>query len=270
MAFSLGPRATSAGYRLAAFDQVGSTNTEAMARARNSDGGAIWFVTTEQTAGKGRRQRAWIAPRGNLASSVLEIIDVPPATAATLGFAAGLSIATALQAVSVEANLRRAGADPMKFLLKWPNDVLVEKQKLVGISLEAEAAADSRLAVVVGIGTNVVAAPTGTPTPATSLAALGVHVGAEELFSVLSDAWVEFRGIWDNGRGFAEIRRLWLERAAGLGEPVAIQTGNATIAGTFETIDETGCLIVRTADGKHLPIAAGEVYFGSAASVGAA
>ena len=60
--------------------------------------------------------------------------------------------------------------------------------------------------------------PTGTPTPAISLAALGVHVGAEELFAALSDAWVEFRGIWDNGRGFAEIRRLWLERAAGLGE----------------------------------------------------
>ena len=100
--------------------------------------------------------------------------------------------------------------------------------------------------------------------------ALGVHIGAEELFAALSDAWVEFRGIWDNGRGFAEIRQLWLERAAGLGEPVAIQTGDATVEGTFDTIDETGCLIVRTADGKRVPIAAGEVYFGSAASVGAA
>jgi BirA family biotin operon repressor/biotin-[acetyl-CoA-carboxylase] ligase len=270
MAFSLGPRATSAGYRLAAFDQVGSTNTEAMAHARGGERGSIWFVTTEQTAGKGRRQRAWIAPRGNLASSVLEIIDVPPATAATLGFAAGLSIASALQQVSIEANLRRGDSNPLKFLLKWPNDVLVEKQKLVGISLEAEAMVGGRLAIVVGIGTNVVAAPEGTPTPAISLAALGVHVGAEELFAALSDAWVEFRGIWDNGHGFAEIRKLWLERAAGLGEPVAIQTGNATVKGTFDTIDETGCLIVRTNEGKHLPIAAGEVYFGSAASVGAA
>ena len=69
--------------------------------------------------------------------------------------------------------------------------------------LEAEAVADGGLAVVVGIGTNVIAAPEGTPTPATSLAALGVHIGAEELFAALSDAWVEFRGIWDNGRGFA-------------------------------------------------------------------
>jgi BirA family biotin operon repressor/biotin-[acetyl-CoA-carboxylase] ligase len=147
---------------------------------------------------------------------------------------------------------------------------MAERQKLAGILLEAESVAGNRLAVVVGIGTNVVAAPEGTPTPATSLAALGVQIGAEELFMALSDVWVEFRGVWDNGRGFADIRRLWLERAAGLGDRVAIQTGSATVEGTFDTIDETGCLIVRTAEGKRMPIAAGEVYFGSAASMGAA
>src|SRR6266853_1296383 len=152
MAFTLGPRALSAGYRLAAFDQIGSTNAEAMARARQGERGPTWFVTTEQTAGRGRRHRPWIAPRGNLASSILEVLDVSPAVAATLGFAAGLAL---------EAALRR-----------------------------------------VSIGTNVVAAPEGTPTPATSLAAIGVDIGAEELFAELSDAWAEFRGIWDKGRGF--------------------------------------------------------------------
>jgi BirA family biotin operon repressor/biotin-[acetyl-CoA-carboxylase] ligase len=163
-----------------------------------------------------------------------------------------------------------AGSDALKFSLKWPNDVLAGRQKLAGILLEAEAVADNRLAVVVGIGTNVLAAPEGTPNPATSLAALGVHIAAEELFAALSDAWVEFRAIWGNGRGFAEIRRLWLERAAGLGEKVAIQTGTTTVEGTFDTIDETGCMIVRMADGKRAPVTAGEVYFGSAASAGAA
>ena len=163
----------------------------------------------------------------------------------------------------------------MKFSLKWPNDVLAgshltSPQKLAGILLEAETVADNRLAVVVGIGTNVVAAPEGTPTPATSLAALGVHVGAEELFATLSDSWAEFRGVWDGGRGFGDIRRLWLERAAGLGQPVAIQTGSSTIQGTFDTLDETGCMVIRTADGKRVPISAGDVYFGSAASAGAA
>jgi BirA family transcriptional regulator, biotin operon repressor / biotin---[acetyl-CoA-carboxylase] ligase len=270
MTFSLGPRATSAGYRLAAFDHIGSTNAEAMSRARDGEGGPMWFVTSEQTAGRGRRHRPWIAPRGNLASSILEVIDVSPAVAATLGFAAGLALEAALQKISIEASLRSAGSDHMKFSLKWPNDVLAGRQKLAGILLEAEAVAEDRLAVVVGIGTNVIAAPEGTPTPATSLAALGVNIGAEELFATLSDTWAEFRGIWDNGRGFGEIRRLWLERAAGLGEPVAIQAGGSAVEGTFDTIDDTGCLIVRTSDGKRVAVSAGDVYFGSAASAGAA
>jgi BirA family transcriptional regulator, biotin operon repressor / biotin---[acetyl-CoA-carboxylase] ligase len=269
MTFSLGPRASSAGYRLAAFDHIGSTNAEALARARDGERGPMWFVTSEQTAGRGRRHRPWIAPRGNLASSILEVIDVSPAVAATLGFAAGLALEASLQKASVEASLRSAGSDDMRFSLKWPNDVLAGRQKLAGILLEAEAVAGDRLAVVVGIGTNVVAAPEGTPTPATSLAALGVDIGAEQLFAMLSDAWAEFRGIWDNGRGFAEIRRLWLERAAGLGEPVAVQAGGSAVEGTFDTIDDAGCLIVRTADGKRIPISAGDVYFGSAASAGA-
>src|ERR1700761_2390887 len=105
MTFTLGPRAASSGYRLEAFDEIGSTNVEAMARGREGDRGSIWVVTTMQTAGRGRGPRAWIAPRGNLASSVLEILDIAPSTAATLGFAAGLATAAALRTVSVEAAL---------------------------------------------------------------------------------------------------------------------------------------------------------------------
>jgi BirA family biotin operon repressor/biotin-[acetyl-CoA-carboxylase] ligase len=240
-----------------------------MNRARAGERGPMWFATTEQMAGRGRRQRAWIAPRGNLASSILEVLDVTPGVAATLGFAAGLSLETAVRAVSVEAALRAGGTDPFKFSLKWPNDVLAGQQKLTGILLEAEAV-PTGLAVVVGIGTNVVAAPEGTPTPATSLQALGIQISADELFYALSDAWVEFRGIWDNGRGFGEIRKRWLERAAGLGEKVAINTGATTVEGIFDTIDEAGCLIVRTAEGRRVAIAAGEVYFGAASSAGAA
>lgn len=269
MSFSLGPRAQSASYKLAAFDQIGSTNAEAMSRARDGERGPIWFVTSEQTAGRGRRHRPWIAPRGNLASSILEVTQVSPAVAATLGFAAGLALEAALRKVSTETSRRLAGSDQMKFFLKWPNDVLAGGRKLAGILLEAEAVAGSRLAVVVGIGTNVVAAPEGTPTPATSLAALGVRISAEELFAELSDAWAELRGIWDNGRGFGEIRERWLGRAAGLGEKVAIQAGGATLEGTFDTLDEVGCMMVRTAEGRRVPIAAGDVYFGEAASTGA-
>jgi BirA family transcriptional regulator, biotin operon repressor / biotin---[acetyl-CoA-carboxylase] ligase len=268
MLFRLGPRAASDGYRLVAFDQIGSTNAEAIARARDGERGPIWYVTTEQTAGRGRRHRPWIAPRGNLAASILEVTDVAPTVAATLGFAAGLALEAALRRLSVEAVLRAPDADNLKFSLKWPNDVLAGRQKLAGILLEAEAV-NGGLAVVVGIGTNVVAAPEGTPTPATSLRALGIDVDAEALFSELSDGWAEFRGIWQSGRGFGEIRRLWLERAAGLGQAVAIKSGGAAIEGTFDTIDEQGCMIVRTAEGTLVPVSAGDVYFGTAASMGA-
>jgi BirA family biotin operon repressor/biotin-[acetyl-CoA-carboxylase] ligase len=262
MTFALGPHAKSAGYRLAIFDQIGSTNSEALAQARAGERGPMWFVTSEQTAGRGRRQRAWIAPRGNLASSVLETIDVTPAAAATLGFAAGLALHAALRTI--------AGSAGIGFALKWPNDVMVGPTKLTGILLEAESLPGGELAVVVGMGTNVVAAPEGTPTPATSLRALGVETSAEALFAALSDDWAEFRGIWDQGKGFDEIRRRWLACAAGLGQPVAVHTGNATVSGIFDTIDDTGSMIVRTSSGDRVPISAGDVHFGSAASLGAA
>src|SRR6185503_8953048 len=134
MTFSLGPKAISAGYGLAAFDRTGSTNAEAMSRARDGERGPMWFVTSEQTAGRGRRQRAWIAPKGNLAASVLEIMDITPAVAATLGFAAGLAQEAALERVSLEAALRLGEGHP-RYALKWPNDVLAGGKKLVGIGL---------------------------------------------------------------------------------------------------------------------------------------
>jgi BirA family transcriptional regulator, biotin operon repressor / biotin---[acetyl-CoA-carboxylase] ligase len=258
MAFTLGPRATSAGYRLESFDRTGSTNSEAMVRARAGERGPMWFVTTEQTAGRGRRQRPWIAPRGNLASSVLETIDVAPAVAATLGFAAGLALEAALRAVANSASVG--------FSLKWPNDVLAGQAKLSGILLEAETLPGGSLAVVVGMGTNIVAAPEGTPTPATSLAALGLETSAEQLFTALSDGWDECRGIWDNGKGFSEIRRRWLVLAAGLGQAVSVHTGQTVVSGIFDTIDDTGCMILRTSAGDRVSISAGDVHFGAAAT----
>lgn len=260
MPFTLGPRAASQGYRLCTFDRIGSTNAQALAAARAGETGPTWFVTSEQTAGRGRRSRPWVAPRGNLASSLLEVMQVTPATAATLGFAAGIAL---------ERALRRLGEAAAPHLsLKWPNDVLAGEKKLAGILLEVETVT-AGLAVVVGIGTNVVTAPADTPTPATAMKACGIKASAEELFAELSDDWVELYQVWDQGRGFGEIRRLWLARAAGLGQAVAIRDGDGVIEGTFETIDAQGCMRVRTVDGKEVSIAAGEVYFGSVASMGA-
>lgn len=268
MAFALGPRARAQNYRVEAFDSIGSTNAEALERARAGERGPLWLVTDQQTAGRGRRQRAWISPRGNLAATIVETIDVQPSVAATLGFAAGLALEAALQTVSMEYRMRSGGSAGARFLLKWPNDVLAGSEKLSGILLEAETVS-GRLAVAVGMGTNVVSAPEGTPYPATALAALGITADAGDLFMALSDSWAEFRGIWDDGRGFPDIRRMWLERAAGLGETVSIQSNGTSVEGIFDTIDDTGCLMIAGRDGKRTPIAAGDVHFGSAKSSGA-
>ncbi len=152
--------------------------------------------------------------------------------------------------------------------LKWPNDVLVDGAKVAGILLQGVTGPGGS-GVVVGIGVNVERAPEGVPYPATSLAVCGAKATAEELFTALSEAWVEQEGLWDGGRGFPAIRRSWLDHAAGLGAPIAVSVGGEVFRGAFETIDEEGRLIIRAADGSSLAIAAGDVHFGVAATAAA-
>jgi BirA family biotin operon repressor/biotin-[acetyl-CoA-carboxylase] ligase len=254
MAFALGSQAQSAGYRLVSFDSIGSTNAEGIARVKTGERGPLWLVTDQQTAGRGRRNRAWISPRGNLAASVLETVDVTPQLAATLGFAAGVATVAALRSFFVEAEL------------KWPNDVLLRGAKLVGIGLEAENVGEGRMAVVTGIGVNVVAAPQGVPFAAISLNEAGFALSARQVFARLSESWVEACGIWDRGRGMPELRKRWLSLAAGVGGPVTVQVGGRTVSGTFETVDDGGYLIIATSDGERVPISSGDVFFGDAAS----
>ena len=255
MAFTLGPRAAETGYRLADYDTIGSTNSEALARARAGDRGPLWIVARTQTAGRGRRGRGWSTAEGNLAASLLLHCRVPLTVAATLGFVAGLALKDALALC----------APGLPVQLKWPNDVLVSgRGKLAGILLESEPL-DSGVVIAVGIGVNVGSAPDGLPYPATSLADLGKPVTPQALFTALSDAWVGAAQDWNLGNGLPSIRRQWLEHAAGRGERVAVQMGERIARGVFETIDDDGRLILRSDDGSPVAVAAGEVYFGAAA-----
>jgi BirA family biotin operon repressor/biotin-[acetyl-CoA-carboxylase] ligase len=272
MSFSLGPEARHAGYRLASYDTIGSTSTEALERAKARDPGRLWVVAGQQTAGHGRRGRAWQTPSGNLAASLLLVLPVAQARTATLGFAAGLAMQEAVRAAAPEVAVRVALDDAegpaARLRLKWPNDVLVDGAKVAGILLEAVARGDGLTSVVIGIGVNVAHAPEGLPYPVTSLATCGARTAPERLFEALSDAWVAQERAWDGGRGFPLIRRRWLDSAAGLGAPMAVKLGDEVFRGTFETIDEDGMLVMRAADGATRKIAAGDVHFGVAASVG--
>lgn len=255
MAFALSDRAQRAGYRLRSFDEIGSTSTEAMLLARADEPGPLWIAAHRQTAGRGRRGRDWQTLQGNLAASVLRVTDVPPATAATLSLVAGLAAREALQACA-------PGVDVS---LKWPNDVLAAGAKLAGILLESEPVGTG-LAVVAGIGVNVESAPEGLPYPATSLARLGRHVRAEDLFTALADAWLDYEQLWDRGRGMARVRALWLDHAVGIGSEIAIQVGERTMRGIFETLDDDGRLMLRGDSGVLVPVGAGEVQLGPRAT----
>lgn len=256
MAFALGPRAAQAGYRLAEYETLGSTNSEALASFRAGEPGPLWIVAHRQTQGRGRRGRAWQSLEGNLAASLLVRLDVPLSVAATLGFVAALAVHRAVANCTEGLALR----------LKWPNDVLAEGRKLAGILLESEAGPRGA-GLAVGIGINAVSAPADTLFPAISLAALGQPVGAEHLFAELSDAWSDFYDAWDQGRGLPNIRAQWLDRAAGLGQEITVQTGDVILQGLFETLDEDGRLVLRAAAGERAVIAAGDVYFGHAATL---
>jgi BirA family biotin operon repressor/biotin-[acetyl-CoA-carboxylase] ligase len=151
-------------------------------------------------------------------------------------------------------------------MLKWPNDILLDGAKVAGILLEAVTQPGGASSVVIGIGVNVRHSPTDVSYPATALSKCGVAASAESLFTALSDAWVDQEFRWNEGQGFPALREHWLERASGLGSPIAVRIGDEELRGTFETIDNEGRLIIRRSDGSARAISAGDVHFGAAAT----
>lgn len=275
VAFPLPPNAIEAGYRVIGFDSLGSTNIEAITAARSGDAGKVWFAALQQTEGRGRRGRAWESPYGNLAASLLVVPNAPAASLPGLGFVAGVALETALSRLVPDLALRTGldGADGQtnagraRIALKWPNDVLADGAKLAGILLEAIPRPDGRTAIVIGIGVNVVAAPQGLPYPATALADFGRPITAADVFEALAQSWVEWYDTWNDGAGTAAIIQRWRERAAGIGAEVAVQRSGGVLRGVFETIDDAGHLIVRDDEGHRIAITAGDVHFGTTATL---
>jgi BirA family biotin operon repressor/biotin-[acetyl-CoA-carboxylase] ligase len=265
--FSLGPIANSRGYRVLGFDEIGSTSTEAARAVDAGDVGDVWFAALKQTAGRGRRGRAWETPSGNLAASLMIVPECEPTIAATLGFVAGVALNRALAATLPPSILKQGVDGGTRIALKWPNDVLADGAKLAGILLEAQKRPDGRHAVVIGFGVNIVSAPSGLPYPATSLSALGTAISAETIFAALGEEWVVAYELWDSGRNVADILRLWRASAAGIGAEVAVSQDGNVVRGVFESIDDTGRLVVRANDNSRIAISAGDVHFGVTASV---
>jgi BirA family biotin operon repressor/biotin-[acetyl-CoA-carboxylase] ligase len=234
--------------RIEAFDTLGSTNTEALTRARAGERGPLWISAKQQTAGRGRHGRAWVSPAGNLHATLLLTDPAPAGRAAELSFVAALAVHDAL----LEAVPDLVG----RLLLKWPNDVLREGAKVAGILIEGEGSAGG-IAVAVGIGVNCLHHPSGTSYPAADLAgAVAPHL----LLRILSRTMATRIAQWDRGHGFAAIRLDWLARAAGLGKPMRVVVGDEERTGVFDGIDDSGRLLLRQVDAPTQRIAAGDVF----------
>ena len=100
MTFALGQRARNRGDRLTAYEahRLDQCRSDDAPPAPATAGRTGSYGRAD--AGRGRRQRPWETPPGNLAVSILETVDVPPAMAATLGFVAGLALDAALRATA--------------------------------------------------------------------------------------------------------------------------------------------------------------------------
>jgi len=244
-----------AGFRRIARDTLPSTNAEAFLLARAGEPGGLWVTAAEQTAGRGRRGRAWSTGRGNLAASVLLVGPAPPAIAATISFVAGVALHQAIVDVAGPPVAERLS-------LKWPNDMLLDRRKVAGILVGGERLADGRLAVVIGFGVNCESHPdVDAPVPADDLVSRGVPIEAEALFAALARCLATELTRWDAGAGFAAVRSAWLARAVGVGEPIRVNLEGRTVDGRFEDLDAEGRLVLVGTGGVRQRLSAGDVSF---------
>jgi len=180
--------------------------------------------------------------------------DGGPEQAALRSFIASLALYDAFVAVTG----RSSG-----LALKWPNDVLLNGGKLAGILLESAGTSRGVNSLSIGIGVNLLNVPEvveeGAVRPVSLLSETGAQVMPEEFLDALAPAFARYEAQFTTF-GFAPIRTVWLDRAARLGEVITARTGTTEHVGTFESVDETGALILRTSEGQRV-IPAGEVYF---------
>jgi len=253
----LSDTAKAAGFQLVHLDEIGSTNAEALARAAAGERRPTWFVADRQTAGRGRRGRAWTSETGNLFATLLVADPAPAPKIAELCFVAALALDDAILKLAPELEQR--------FKLKWPNDGLLDGAKLAGILVEATTRGTAT-EVAIGTGVNIAHHPQGMPYPTTSLAAQDIAITRDALFEALSRSMVNALAIWNRGRGFDLIRAGWLARAYGLGAPLVARLDDTRVEGIFAGLDPQGRLILDTPDGRQF-LTVGEVVPAQAGTV---
>lgn len=252
--------AEASGFQHIALGPVGSTNDEAMARARAGASLPLWVTAERQISGRGRQGAHWTSESGNLYASL----------ALSVASARHLPELPLLAAVALHDALsgRLDAGLAAKLAIKWPNDMLLDGRKVSGILAESQAAADGHTLAVVGIGVNLAHHPRETRYPATDFAAQGVIVEPATLFAGLHAAMAYRLDQWQGGsrEGFQVIRTAWLERVSGLGKQIEVRLPGETLTGRFDGMDENGRLILHQPGRPDRLVSAGEVFFSEQSS----
>ncbi|MCA0401117.1 MAG: biotin--[acetyl-CoA-carboxylase] ligase [Proteobacteria bacterium] len=246
----LSTEAENAGFKLLHVTRAESTNEAALA-ALKAGADRLWIVADEQSAGRGRQGRSWSSPKGNLYASLALVAPCPPDKAPLLGFVTGLSHAEAF--LSLIPVLRG------RLHLKWPNDCLIDGAKCTGILLEGTNLVGGGTGIAIGMGTNIAHKPEGLDRPVTALHLFDESLTPARVFERLSARFAHNLALFDEGRGFGEIRRLWLSHALPLGTRLSVKPPGGTIEGRFAGMDEAGCLLVETDSGLET-VLAGDVF----------
>jgi BirA family biotin operon repressor/biotin-[acetyl-CoA-carboxylase] ligase len=220
-------------------ETIDSTNRRARELAAEGRRDVV-VLADEQTGGRGRLDRSWASPSGGLWLSVLLEPAVPTAHAPVYTLAAAVATAQAVRDHGVDAEI------------KWPNDVLVDGQKLAGILTEMEGEADRVSWLAVGLGVNANFDPDELPeTEATSLRAECGDVDRRRLTQQILER------LFDLHEDRDAILPAWRDLSATLGRRVRVDTPDGELVGEAVGISSPGTLRVETDDGP-VTVAAGD------------
>ncbi|MEM4781221.1 MAG: biotin--[acetyl-CoA-carboxylase] ligase [Halalkalicoccus sp.] len=227
-------------YEIEYHDAIESTN----ARARElATAGAerVVVLADQQTAGRGRLDRAWSAPSGGIYMSFVLRPEIAPMEAPLLTLAAAVATARALREAGVAAGI------------KWPNDILLEPtdEKLAGILTEMEGEADRVSWVVCGIGINANVGSAALPAGATSVREQVGDVDRRVLVQRIIEAFESLRTDPE------AILDAWRAHALTLGERVRVETSQGEVVGRALDIESPGRLVIGT-DESEVRVHAGD------------
>lgn len=246
-------------YQFNSYESIDSTNTEIKRLCHQGAVEGTLVVAKTQTAGRGRLGRRWISPPGNLYFSILLKPKVLLEILSQLSLVAGLALAQTIHSYTKE-NKEKKG----KVTLKWPNDVLLNRQKIAGILVETDIdqCLIEGIPCYLGIGVNMENAPELTAYPATCFKDfLDPFPNTDEFLQSYLKRFNDVYLMWQE-QGFSVLKEDWLKFAHGLGQiATAIAGRDGPVCGQFETITDQGGLVLIDEMGKSHIVSSSEVTF---------